>query len=38
MVQKIKLNDGNEMPVVALGTWELRGDDGYKAVLVSKRP
>ena len=28
-----KLNNGNEMPVMALGSWDSRGDEAYQACL-----
>lgn len=30
---KIKLNDGNEMPILGLGTWLAKGKDVKGAVL-----
>ena len=28
-----KLNNGNEIPVMALGSWDSRGDEAYQACL-----
>ena len=28
-----KLNNGNEIPVIALGSWDSRGDEAYQACL-----
>jgi hypothetical protein len=33
-IQRVKLNDGNEIPLVALGTGGLSGLDCYNVVLV----
>ena len=30
-----KLNNGNEIPVMALGSWDSRGDEAYQACLDS---
>ena len=29
-----KLNNGNEIPVIALGSWDSRGDEAYQACLM----
>ena len=32
-----KLNNGNEIPVIALGSWDSRGDEAYHACLDAYR-
>ena len=31
-MNKIKLNDGNEIPLLGLGTYEIRGEDVSKSI------
>lgn len=31
-VPTVTLNDATEMPIIGLGTWELRGEDAVTAV------